>query len=1066
MQGVRGYRFGSFRMDCVERLVTHRGQRIALRGKAFELLALLASRAGHVVDKRALLDALWPGITVHDNNIAVTVRSLRKALEEHDPTAIETVPGRGYRLTRGAQPIATSPVALTALGAEQTGERAARAGAAERPPFVGREAEIERLSTLWAAARDGSGQVVFVSGEPGIGKSQLVRRFTELARAEAPLALALTGHSVQLFGAAEPHLPFLEALTGGLAGGARAELLEALAVHAPAWCARLGAARAARPGGADAALTWESPHLGPRELVDALAAASQSRPLLLVLEDMHWADASSVDGLRLLCSRAEGHALLVLATYRPADVRRARHPLGVLLDQLTGRENRQELALRAWSATHVVRYLAERFGDAALAGELASVLWQRTEGLPLFAVRLAESLVERGLVRQEAERWVLTLPAERLDLSASESVTAVIHGQLERLPAATRRALDMASVDGQEFGTALLSRLLGSPAAEVEEELERVARAHGLIERLGERDERGGALDVRYRFCHVLYRDHLYHELGSHRRLELHRRVAHVLSDARAMASPGRLAFHFERGRDYPNAVTFWTEAGDQADRAYAKLEALECYERAEGLLERLVEGERAPRRLVLEHGRGWANLGLGRTSAARQHFLAFARLAKELEAERSPAREAALTLASEYFQRPWADAVLQRPAGIFPRGTRHSVEVELHAEALHCCCHVASVEDRADALYEHASALRELAEAGRSDPRRAEALAWLGTHALSIGQAAEARRFLDEAISIARLLDHERALRLALGKRAWLDLMQGKLERARQGFEEFTTRVPDAGTAVSALAFLGEVLGKLGRPAAAAAVYGQADRLRQRMEPGFPALHGWLSRELGQLEAARELDAEAAMRLGSLDQRVLLARVLASLASTLCRQGALEPARQKLEQAEGLVAAEHRGCSWRMGGLWMARCELLAAEAHWEPLSQAARDWRASAQVRGDAEGVSVACRWLAHACFRNGDFRQAGEHVQAALEATRAHPIPLSDWRAHALFAQIAAAVGDAEGAAAAGRDARHTLGAIARELDPAERSHLERLESRELGELSPSGIPAVSRAGSRLS
>jgi hypothetical protein len=182
-------------------------------------------------------------------------------------------------------------------------------------------------------------------------------------------------------------------------------------------------------------------------------------------------------------------------------------------------------------------------------------------------------------------------------------------------------------------------------------------------------------------------------------------------------------------------------------------------------------------------------------------------------------------------------------------------------------------------------------------------------------------------------------------------------------------------------------------------------------------------------------------------EQRTLLVHARASLASTLCRQGAPGLARQSLDAAEALVRVEHRGCSWRMRGLWMARCEWLAAEALGEPLARAARDWRRSAEARGDLEGVSVACRWLAHACLQNGDPRQAREHVLAALDATRPHPIPLSDWRAQALLAQIGDALGDAEGAADARRGAGRTLRAIARELDAGQRSDFERLGQLEL-------------------
>lgn len=1042
MQSAHNYRIGRFRMDRVERRVLHEGRRVSLRGKAFELLELLASRAGQVVDKRAVLDALWPGVSVHDNNIAVTVRCLRKALEQHDPAVeyVETLPGRGYRLTHAALPIPAGVGAQQGAANSPSDRAPGEPGAAPHDePFVARQAELARLLELWAAARRGSGQVVFVSGEPGIGKSRLVRRFVELARGEAPLALTLEGQCLQLLGAAEPHRPFLEALGGGLASAARPTLLEALELYAPAWFAGLPPGRRGSAASPNAGLARREPRLGPHELVDALGALSDGRPLLLVLEDVHWADASSVDDLRLLCERAPSHALLVVATYRPADVRRERHPLGSLLDELLGRLRQSEIAVPAWSASELRAYIEERFGAGVAAEAMVQLIWQRSEGLPSFAVRLTQSLVERGLLGAG--------PGSLLELSPSASLSALIRGHLERLGAAERHTLEAASVDGAEFGTALLSELLDRSAAEVEAALERLARAHGLLERLGEQELAGGLLDVRYRFRHVLYQNHLYAELGSHRALELHRRVAQVLLRANAAPAPSRVAFHLERGRDYSRAVVYWTEAGDQADRAYAKLEALGCYGRAASLLERLPESERLLRGLVLEHGRGWATLGLGRLDAAREHFLEFARLAKLLEATAEPAREAALALAREYFERPWSEAVLQRPADIFPKGAARPTQVELHAEALTCCCHVANVAERGDALYEHAQALRVLAEASGSQARRAEALFWLGAHALAAGRATDARVYLDEAISSSRRLAHGRALHHALGSRAWLDLMQGALERARVGYAEFLTLAPDASSAAQALSALGEAHAKLGQAGAALRFHEDADRLRQRIQPGFPSLHAGLWRELGQLDRARELDEAARSRLSAPEQRPLLASVLASLASTLCRQAELVAARAHVDAAESLMAIEQRQCSWRMRAIWSARCELHATQGELQRVQQLAAVWQRSALERGDAEGASVAARWRSVGFLQGGDAESARDCIDAALDATRATPMPLIDWRTHALLARVEQERGDLEAAAAARRSARQLIEAIARQLDEPERGRFEALGESEL-------------------
>jgi hypothetical protein len=390
-------------------------------------------------------------------------------------------------------------------------------------------------------------------------------------------------------------------------------------------------------------------------------------------------------------------------------------------------------------------------------------------------------------------------------------------------------------------------------------------------------DARRGTVDVRYRFRHVLYRDHLDERLGSHRRVELHGAVARALSATGA--SPSRLAFHFERGRDFSRAVALWTQAGDDADRAFAKLEALECYRRAAALPDELPAGERALRRLVLEHGRGWANHGLSRASAARQHFLEFARLARELETAPEAERQLAMTLASEYFERPWSDVVMRRPAGIFPKAAASDVGSELLAEALHCCCHAADTEGRADDLHSHARA------------RRCGA---------GVAVAAEARR-------------------------------------------------------------------------------GAGDR---------------------------------------------------------------------------------RDCSWRMGPLWSARCELSATAGDAATLQQTARRWLRSARVRADAEGMKRACRWLALGLARAGDVQHAVEQLAPGLDAAGALPVPLVDWRCQAALRQLALLAGDAALAARARDLAQTSIDAIARGLDDAvDRCCFEQMA---LGELDAQLAPAEPQSG----
>jgi tetratricopeptide (TPR) repeat protein len=326
----------------------------------------------------------------------------------------------------------------------------------------------------------------------------------------------------------------------------------------------------------------------------------------------------------------------------------------------------------------------------------------------------------------------------------------------------------------------------------------------------------------------------------------------------------------------------------------------------------------------------------------------------------------------------------------------------------------------------------------------------------LRAGRARDARRWLDEALALARSLGHDRALRLALGDRAWLHLMQAELERAQAAFEELASIVPGAATAAAVLSHLGETVAKRGQPRAALEIYARADRVRQRIDPGAPSLHGWFWRELGQIARARELDALAVADLRERSQPALLAQLLSSLATSACRQGDGAAAREALREAEPLLSDVHRTCSWQMGSIWSAQCELASSAGDVLELAGIASRWQTSARARGDADGMKQSSRWLALGAAQIGDVHEAKNQLSTALEATETHPSPLVDWRAHALLARLAARVGDAQTEARARVSARRAIEGIAGGIDGADdRRCFERLAERELDASAPSAL-----------
>jgi DNA-binding winged helix-turn-helix (wHTH) protein/tetratricopeptide (TPR) repeat protein len=1068
------YEFGAFQLDCGERLLWHLGRRLDVRGKPFEMLALLVKSAGHTLTKEVLLNALWPDVAVHENNIAVAVRTIRRALQEHAPDAvfIETVPGRGYRWVQPTRAIVAPRVstpqrsapALLARASQDAFARSLPAlapGFAREEPFVGREPELQGLQARWAGAQTGAGGVVFISGELGMGKSALLQRFLGLAIASTPESLLLAGHCQQLLGSAEPYLPWLESLRVALTGPARARWVQALRQYAPAWRARLPTSfePGEQPADADGrAPVWEQPSLGPRELVEAILSVASEHSLLLALEDLHWADASSVDVLRLLLARLDGSRVLVLVSYRPVEVAlgsSAPQPLGVLLRDLDCQGRRDELCLVGLAQEQLQQYLSARFGTRPFTTALAQALWQQTEGLPLFVTCVIRALVDGEQLRPEAGGWSLVPSVSELGAGVCRSIEAVFQSHFERLSAEDRQTLDAASIEGHEFGVALVARLLGQDPVLVEQRLERLLLVHRLLEHAGEERLRGGVLDPRYRFSHVLFQNFLYRRLPHYQRSRWHRQAARSSLALYAGAEsrwPARLAFHFERGRDFRRAVIFFTAAGDAAERAHAKLEALDCYARASALLDELPPEQRRAFELVLHHGQAWASFGLARFSVAEQHFDELIRLAGELEksADRAlgigtpPLASDAPALARssrqrtlDYFQRPWSDSVMQRPARILPETNLQELGVELRAEALRGQCCVLYTEQRTVALAERAGELLQLSESYPSAPRRVEALGWLGAGALAVGCLSEALPHLEEAIALARSCEHDRGLCLALQHRASLHLMQAEFPEARAALEECLLRVPEVRSAAEALWGLAEAHAKQGQLHAAFAAYQRAEQLMQRIRPGFPALHGWLLCELGQHAAAYQSDAAAVTQLTRQGDRPLRARLLGQLAHAACLWGELGRARQHLDEAEGLITGEQRQCPARMHPMYAARCELLYRAGQLAPLHEVATSWWAGAEECHDREGVRCALRWLARIEMKRRRWQAARSQVEAAIELSKTHPVQLTDWRSQALLGEIAGRLNDDAAAQLARAEARRQQDALKKQWREVEQA-----------------------------
>jgi DNA-binding winged helix-turn-helix (wHTH) protein/predicted ATPase len=592
--GTGDLRFGPFRLDAASQRLERDGVEVRLRPKTFAVLRHLLGAPGRLITKDALLDAVWGDTVVSESVLTVCLRELREALDDdaRSPRYVETVHRRGYRF----------------LAAIDVGDAVPDAPIRTPAALVGRDAALERLHTWLAVAREGQRQLVFVTGDAGIGKTSLVDAFLDRLRPDDALWTA-TGQCVEHYGAAEAYLPVLEAM-GRLCRGPGGERLAAsLRRLAPTWVAELPALAA--PGGEPSpSRSVDVPRQRMlREIADALEVVTAERTVVLVLEDLHWCDPSTVDLIAYLARRREPARLLLIGTCRPVDLIVREHPLRRVQQDLHSRGLCHDLALEVLTDVEVARYLGARFGEGRLVPEVARVIHRRTDGHPLFMVTVTDDLVRRGVVARVEDRWQLTAPDDQLEAGAGESLRRVIGQMLERCDAPDRRLLDAASVVGVAFSAATVATALEEDVEAVEARCEELARRGQLIRAVGLERGQGGMIAGRFEFRHAIHAVVLYAEIPPGRRARWHRRIGEGLErqwGAEAVEHAGELALHFERGGDEPRAVRYRGQAASLALRRWANAEARTHLDHALSLLATMPDtSERARQELQT-----WLTLG------------------------------------------------------------------------------------------------------------------------------------------------------------------------------------------------------------------------------------------------------------------------------------------------------------------------------------------------------------------------------------------------------------------------------------------------------------------------
>jgi class 3 adenylate cyclase len=432
--------------------------------------------------------------------------------------------------------------------------------------FVGRDKEMDELRAGLEDALSGRGRLMMLVGEPGIGKTRTSEEFATYARLRN--VQVLWGRCYEGEGA-PAYWPWVQIIRSYAHDKEPKELMSEMGPGAADIAQVVSEVKERLPG------LPAPPQLEPEQarfrLFDSITTflknASQGGPLMVVLDDLHWADKPSLLLLQFLAKELRGSRLMVLGTYRDVELRR-QHPLAQTLGELNRENLSQRVLLRGLTEEDVRRFIEVTAGTSP-PDTLVAAVYRETEGNPFFVNEIVRLLVADGRL-EKAEgvtEWSVTIP---------QSVREVVGRRLDHLSEECNRVLTIGSVIGREFGLRLLEKVSEVKGDRLLEALEEAMGARVIAELPRSVDQ--------YWFSHALIRETLYEELSTTRRIRLHRQIGEALEEMDAEGNLPQLAYHFAEAApsgDIEKAVEYARKAGERAVAQFAWEDAVLQFERA-----------------------------------------------------------------------------------------------------------------------------------------------------------------------------------------------------------------------------------------------------------------------------------------------------------------------------------------------------------------------------------------------------------------------------------------------------------------------------------------------------